>query len=263
MPEMPSPLEFPITEVPGQCVTDEQLSMLYTRYRFASTYCHGKEILEVALGGGQGLRYLARVAKRAVGTDIDRLVIMLSAYYCRDNPNIAIQLADAHLLPYKKNIFDVVILFDSIYWLHKPGQFIREAHRTLKDNGTLLISSVNPEWSDFNPSPYATTYLSPDELWSLLASEGFETELFTAFFTSSDAKIEVLTSIIRRLASRLNLIPTSIRGKEMLKRIFYGRLKAIPLDITDSMAPYYEPVPLSHFHYPRQFKIFYAVARKI
>jgi len=263
MPELPDPSKFPIAEVPGQRVTEGQLSEFYTRYRFASTYCRGKAVLEVACGGGQGLRYLARVAQRVVGTDIDPRATRMSAYYCRDWINIAIQLADAHLLPYKRNIFDVVILFDTIYFLHNPDQFIREARRTLKDDGTLLISSVNPKWSDFNPSPYTFKYLNHSELQSLMAYEGFETDLFAAFSSPQGGKMDLLTSFFRRLASKLRLIPTSIRAKELLKRIFYGTLTPVPLEITDLMAPYCEPVPLSYFPDSRQFKIFYAVGRKL
>jgi len=37
-----------VTEKTGDWVTQEALSMLYTRYRYAAEFCRGKRLLEVA-----------------------------------------------------------------------------------------------------------------------------------------------------------------------------------------------------------------------
>lgn len=60
-----------VTETPDTKASSEQLTRLYTRYRFASEFCKDKDVLEVACGAGLGLGYLARFAKRVVGGDYD------------------------------------------------------------------------------------------------------------------------------------------------------------------------------------------------
>ena len=60
-----------VTETPGVKASKEQLERLFQRYNFALQFCQDKDVLAVACGAGQGLGYLARVAKRVVGGDID------------------------------------------------------------------------------------------------------------------------------------------------------------------------------------------------
>ena len=64
-----------VTELPGINAHKEQLERLVQRYCFASEYCKDKDVLEVACGGGIGLGYLARRARKVVGGDIDEKVL--------------------------------------------------------------------------------------------------------------------------------------------------------------------------------------------
>jgi ubiquinone/menaquinone biosynthesis C-methylase UbiE len=59
-----------VTEKSGDRVTQEALSMVYTRYRFAADFCRRRRVLEVACGPGVGLGYLARHAGEIVGGDL-------------------------------------------------------------------------------------------------------------------------------------------------------------------------------------------------
>ena len=38
----------------------------------------------------------------------------------------------------------------------------------LRREGVLVLSSINPAWADFNPSPFATGYFEADELGGAL-----------------------------------------------------------------------------------------------
>ena len=59
----------------------------------------------------------------------------------------------------------------------------------------------------------------------------------------------------------LHLIPKTMKGKELLKRIFSGKLIPLPPEITDDMAEYIPPVPIP-FDTPNfEFKVIYAVAQ--
>ena len=99
------------------------------------------------------------------------------------------------------------------------------------------------------------------ELGKLLQDNGFKVEFYGAFSTSANGLKEEAIAIIKRIAVALHLIPKTMKGKEFLKRIFFGKLISLPLEITDGMAEYTPPVPIScdspNFHY----KVIYAVAR--
>ncbi len=155
----------------------------------------------------------------------------------------------------------MVILYEAIYYLEKPEKFFQEAHRVLRDGGILLIATVNKDWSEFNPSPFSTRYFSLPELKGLLKENGFNVEFYGAFSTLPKGMKEKVIAIIRKIAIALHFIPKTMRGKEFLKRIFFGKLILLPPEITDGMAEYTPPVPISNEVPDSEYKVIYAVAR--
>ena len=248
-----------VTEATGTRVTREALSMLYLRYRMAATFCEGKDVLEVACGSGQGLGYLATKAKHIVGGDYtEGLLRMAYRYYGGRIPLVRL---DAHLLPFRNRSFDVVILYEAIYYLAQPDQCLAECRRVLRDQGVVLICTVNREWSDFNPSPLSTRYFSAQELTDLLRRQGFNIELYGSFPVSRGSVRDHIVSVIKRVAVRLHLIPRTMKGKEVLKKLFFGRLTPIPPEVTDGMAEAYPLVPITTNSPNSQYKVLYAIAR--
>ena len=203
-----------VTEVPGHKVTNEQLARMYHRYRFAVEFCNGKDILEVACGAGQGLGYVARHARRVVGGDYTEDLVRDAKRYYKDR--VELHILDAHQLPYKDKSFDVVILYESLYYLAKPEIFVEEARRVLREPGVLLIASVNKDWSEFNPSPFSTNYYSVPEVNKLLEKNGFSVECYGAFSSIPKTAKEKIVSCVRRMAVALHLIPKTMKGKEIL-----------------------------------------------
>jgi hypothetical protein len=59
-----------------------------------------------------------------------------------------------------------------------------------------------------------------------------------------------------------NLIPKTMKRKEFLKRIFFGKLIPLPPEITEDMAPYEPPVEIPVDKVTRDFKILYAIGKK-
>jgi SAM-dependent methyltransferase len=53
---------------------------------------------------------------------------------------------DNHPLPFASGEADVVILGDVIEHLRRPFELIEEAHRILRDDGLLLLSTPNPHY---------------------------------------------------------------------------------------------------------------------
>ena len=232
-----------VTEVPGISATREQMSMLYTRYRTAAAFCEGKHVLEVACGSGQGLGYVAAKAGRVIGGDYtEGLLRKAHRHY---SGRVSLVQLDAHVLPFRDQSFDVTILYEAIYYLAQPDKFLDECRRVLRDRGVILICTVNEEWSDFNPSPFSTRYFAAQGLAELLKRQGFSVELYGAFPVSRESAKDRIVSAIKRVAVSLHLIPKTMKGKEVLKRLFFGRLMLIPPEVTDGMAELCPLVPIN------------------
>jgi len=248
-----------VTETTGTRVTQEALSMLYTRYRMAAAFCEGKDVLEVACGAGQGLGYLATKAGHVVGGDYTEGLLRMA----REHYGVRIPLVqlDAHTLPFRDGIFDVVILYEAVYYLRQPDKFFSECRRILRDQGVLLICTVNKEWADFNPSTLSTQYYGVQELDERLGRHGFGVELYGAFPASRKLARDLLLSWVKRLAVRLHLIPKTMKGKEVFKRVFLGTLTPIPPEVTDSIANAHELTPITGDCTVSDYKVIYAVGR--
>src|SRR5262249_6372523 len=101
--------------------------MLNTRYKFASDFCRGGRVLEIGCGAGQGLGYLARSASSVIGGDYtEALLRNAQSHYGGRIPLVAL---DAHELPFVDLSFDTVILYEAIYYLNSPAQFLEECRR--------------------------------------------------------------------------------------------------------------------------------------
>jgi hypothetical protein len=61
------------------------------------------------------------------------------------------------------------------------------------------------------------------ELNKLLHDNGFNSEFYGAFLTLPKGLKEKIIALIKRTAVALYLIPKTMKGKEFLKRIFFGK----------------------------------------
>ena len=250
-----------VTELPGQRASREQLERLYHRYKFASTFCKEKDVLEVACGAGQGLGYLEKVAKKVVGGDIDENNLRFAISHYKDRQNIEVKTLNAHQLPFENKRFDVVILYEAIYYLAQPEKFVAEARRVLRKGGVLLIATVNKDWSEFSPSPFSTHYFSVPEIDKLLQSNGFKVEFYGAFSTIPKSVKEKIISTVRKIAVAFRLIPKTMRGKELFKKIFYGKLIPLKEEIEEGICEYEPPRCISSDTPNFEYKVIYAVGR--
>ena len=249
-----------VTELPGYKASKEQFARLYQRYRFALNFCKEKKVLEAACGGGMGLGYLAHEAKKVVGGDIDENILNYPRDHYKGRNEIEIKEFDAQDLPFEDKTFDVVILYEAIYYFEKPEKFISEAHRVLRDNGVLLICTTNKDWADFNPSPYSTKYFSAPELYTMLKQKFAKVDILGASPVSRKGVKNKIISLIKRIAVSLKLIPKTMKGKEIFKRIFSGRLIILPSEIEGGVAKYSQPVAIPSDSPADKYKVLFAVA---
>ena len=248
-----------VTELPGSGAPTEQVAMLYTRYHLAASVSQGKDVLEVACGPGIGLGYLAKRARMIVGGDYDEELLRYARGYYRDG--IRLLRLDAHNLPFADGSFDVVILFEALYYFAAPEKFVDEARRVLRPQGTLLVCTANKDWFGFNPSPFAERYFSVSELHGLLASRGFATELYGSFPINAATLRDRLLLAVRRFAVTLHLIPTTMKGKELFKKLVYGKLSSLPSELQEGIAEPSALVPLVTYVPTSAFKVLYAIGR--
>ena len=226
-----------VTEIPGQKATLEQLSMMITRYDLARAHSHDLDIVEIACGSGIGLGYLANSAKSVVGGDVDNALTVIAKINNSEYSNVTVLELDAHNLPFNDHVFDVLVIFEAIYYLKDINKFVQETRRVLKPNGKIVISTVNSLWHGFNPSPFSIKYYTPNELLDLFNNENHEEyELLLGFYDSPQGSNKI-KSIIKKVAVKLNLIPRTMNGKKYLKWFFYGKLYDIPKVLDNEIAP--------------------------
>ncbi len=260
MPIQDLPRFCDITEGPSTRATADQLQILYTRYELASGYASGRDVLEVACGAGVGLGLLARNARRVVGGDIDERNFATARETYAHHENVEVQLLDALQLPYPRASFDVMVLYEALYYLPSIDDFLREARRVLRPGGRLVLSSVNCRWAEFNPSPFSTNYYDAAELARILRCHGFEASLYGGFPEQTGGALRSLIGAVRKAAVRLHLIPRTQKSKEWLKRIFYGELRRIPRELEPGFAAAAPLDPLSPPYAADRYRFIYAVA---
>ena len=113
----------------------------------------GKKVLDVASGRGEVILYCAQAGANAHGIDYspDALELARAAWASATGAGHELahfQLADAQCLPFKEKIFDVVFMLDIVEHLHSEQllRALQEAHRTLQEDGLLIIHTMPNVW---------------------------------------------------------------------------------------------------------------------
>ncbi len=249
-----------VTEVAEGRATREQLQMMRTRYLHAAARAAGRRVLELGCGAGQGLGLLASKARLVVGSDYTWSLVRQAAVHY--GTRLPLLQADAQALPFREGSFDLVILFEAIYYVPDADRFVAEARRVLAPGGTLLVCSANREWSGFSASPFSTRYYSAQELRQLLARHGLEPSIAAAFDATPRGGSHRLVALLRRVAVALHLIPRTLAGRERLKRLFYGSLAPIGPELPAGGEPAEPLVPVDGNGPVDSFKVLYALGER-
>lgn len=117
------------------------------RYDFASKFCEGMVVLDIACGSGYGSKIISKSAKLVVGADYDSDNIRFSkTFYCSKNSEFL--TADARYLPFDDSSFDVVVSFETAEHLPKSdiSIYIEEIKRVLRKVGIFIISTTNKRY---------------------------------------------------------------------------------------------------------------------
>ena len=257
-----NPNEFLIvTERGGEPVSQAQLDRFHQRYLWAGGLCAGKDVLELACGTGPGLGYLQGVSRSLVAGDVDgSIVAMARAQYGK---RVDVRQFDACATGLPSASFDVAILFEAIYYFAEVDKLFVEVRRLLRPGGSFLLATANKDLYDFNPSPYSHAYYNPPELSALLASHGFSGAFYGGSAVPPPGWKTRLVRALKRLAVTYKLIPGSMAGKRFLKRLVFGRLVRMPVELRAEGLSLDPPEPISAEQADTRHLVLYCLAKKL
>jgi|APSaa5957512535_1039671.scaffolds.fasta_scaffold39088_2 ubiquinone/menaquinone biosynthesis C-methylase UbiE len=218
-----------VTEISGENVSVEQVERIQNRYCWAKKYCDNKDVLEVACGSGQGLGLINSCANTLTAGDYSPAVLKTAIDYYKNR--IPLKVFDAQKMPFDDNKFDVIIIFEAIYYIPNFIHFLNECKRVLNDKGRILISMPNITLSDFNKSPHSYDYFNIDELKTTLKANNFDSEFFGYLNVEGISLKQRIFRPIKKIAIDFGLMPKTMAGKKILKRIVFGKLVEMPNEI--------------------------------
>jgi ubiquinone/menaquinone biosynthesis C-methylase UbiE len=186
---------------------------MLTRYYWARSFCQNREVLELACGSGQGLGYIARAAKKMVGGDYSPPLLRVARNHYQGR--IPLLRLDAQAIPFRDQSFDVVLLYEAIYYLPDREAFARECYRVLRPEGQLLLCTANKDLPDFNPSPHSFFYPNPPDFVHLLCPLGFQVECFADSPVDYSNHKQKILSAVKKTMVRFDLMPKTMAGKKI------------------------------------------------
>lgn len=247
-----------VTEMAGEPITTEQLDRLCHRYSWASRYCSGKDVVEVACGTGPGIGLLSRVARSFEAGDYSNTMVQqVRRHY---GERVMVRQFDAQAMPYPDHSKDVLAIFEALYYLPDVPAFIRECRRVLRPGGMVLIATANKDLPDFNPSPYSHRYLGVVELVDQFGGEGFKAACYGYMDVSALSLKQRVLRPVKKVVVASGLMPKTMRGKQLMKRIVFGKPVLMPHEIVEAAGNLVEPTPLSFGVPDHSHKVIYCVA---
>lgn len=248
-----------VTEIAGEPVSTEQIDRLANRYQWAATYCDRRDVIEAACGSGPGLGLLlSRAASLEAGDVSEEILEKARQHYGK---RVRLQRFDACSMPFSDKSKDVLILFEAIYYLADHDEFLHECRRVLRPGGIVLISTANKDLAGFNASPLSTAYLGTTDLNELFSRHGFDTTFFGYLPITATPLRQRLLQPLKRTVVALRLMPRTMRGKRLLKRLVFGRQVLMPAELGVLPGKFIEPTPISGDVPDREHKVIYCAAR--
>jgi SAM-dependent methyltransferase len=139
------------------------------RYRLATRWVGGKDVLDIACGEGYGTSaILASGARSVLGVDIS----LEACQHATRRYGVETRQGSAEEIPCGDGSFDVVVSFETIEHVERPERFLRELVRVLRPGGRLIISTPNRDlYREVDPANrYHLSEMTPAEFQSALAA---------------------------------------------------------------------------------------------
>jgi hypothetical protein len=105
----------------------------------------------------------------------------------------------------------------------------------------VLITTANKDLYDFNPSPYSYKYYGVIELKELFSKYRFTTQFWGDTPVNQISIKQQILRPIKKLIVFLGLMPKSMAGKKILKRLIFGSLLKMPAEINKDTVQFVKP----------------------
>ena len=137
-----------------------------------------QQLLDCGTGTGRMLELLSPFADRAIGVDLSPAMLSVArANLDRAGVrNAQLRQGDIYALPVDRNSCDLTILHQVLHYLDDPARALREAARTLKPSGRLIVVDFAPHAEEYLREQHAHRRLgfSHEEISGLLSDAGLD-----------------------------------------------------------------------------------------
>lgn len=99
----------------------------------------GKHVLEIGCGFGALSYVLSQKSEHVTAIEVDEKKLDTARKLLKDLKNVKLMKVVDEKLPFEKETFDAVFLFDVIEHIDRPDVTISECNRVLKQNGLLYV----------------------------------------------------------------------------------------------------------------------------
>lgn len=249
-----------LTESTGARLSVEGADMMYSRYVLAAEMAEGLRVLEIAAGSGQGLGLLQRSAQWVVAGDIDSALLGKGRLHY--DSRVPMVCFNGGYLPFADGSFDLILLFEALYYFPDQNTTFNEMARVLNDSGALFIVSANPERADFISSPRSVHYHAAAELRAALVERGFRVQAYAAYSLREGGIATRVLGWIQRVAERFGLVPRTLGARALLKRLFIGPLVEVPAELVEGFGRVTDLFPIPTASAVRDHKVIYIKAER-
>lgn len=233
--------------------------MAYSRYSYARQLAAGARVLEIGCGSGIGLGLVAERSHLAVGGDIEFQPLFLGRSHY--GSRVSFVVLSAEQLPFPNGFFDLVLFFETSYYVRDMEKAFDEIARVLSNRGAVVFVNANPERPDFIRSPHSVHYHSAAEFRCALERRGYGVRVEGAFPLASGTASGWMVQLARQILQRLRLVPRTLRGRAILKRLVYGRLRQLPPELKEGFGTECTRYDLPE-HPVERFKVLYVTGER-
>lgn len=134
------------------------------------------DVLDVGSGDGAAAAYLAPSCRSLTCIDTSSRMIDAARERLAKYPDVKVQVADVHDLPFRAASFDTVVVFHTLTYAERPARALEECARVLRPGGRCVLLSLDHHKQSEVTAPYGERHpgFAPRALRSLLGKAGLD-----------------------------------------------------------------------------------------
>jgi SAM-dependent methyltransferase len=132
------------------------------------------DVLDVGSGDGAAAACLASQCRSLTCVDTSARMIDAAKERFAKHPNVRVEVADVHDLPFRAGSFDSVVVFHTLTYAEHPARALEECVRVLRPGGRVVVLSLDQHKQREITAPYGERHpgFAPRALRTLLTRAG-------------------------------------------------------------------------------------------